>query len=92
MKGGDVVLSALQYGQITAPLEIQADLYDMEIRVHETGEVLADVPQVPLGAGTVSDLVIYGIPGDAETPLTVTVLSDPVRLLPAATPVATPTG
>jgi hypothetical protein len=93
MKGGDPVLIGLGYGQITAPLEVPAGLYDLELRVHETGEVLAEVPQVPLGAGTVSDLVIYGKPGDANAPLTVSVLTDPVRVLPAgATPAATPTG
>jgi hypothetical protein len=93
MKGGDPVLIGLGYGQITAPLEVPAGLYDLELRVHETGEVLAEVPQVPLGAGTVSDLVIYGKPGDANAPLTVSVLTDPVPVLPAgATPAATPTG
>ena len=90
LKGGDPVLVGLGYGQITAPLEAPAGLYDLEFRVHETGEVLAEVP---LGAGTVSDLVIYGKPGDANAPLTVSVLTDPVRVLPAgATPAATPTG
>jgi hypothetical protein len=93
LKGGDAILVGLGYGQITAPFEAPADLYDLELRVHETGEALAEVPQVPLGAGTVSDLVIYGKPGDANAPLTVGVLTDPVRVLPAeATPEATPIG
>jgi hypothetical protein len=92
-KDGDIVLSALRYGQISAPLEVPPGMYDLEIRIHETGEVIADVPKAPLGAGMISDLVMHGIPGDAETPLTVTVMSDPVRVLPArATPEATPTG
>jgi hypothetical protein len=93
IKGGDVVLSALEYGQITAPLEVPADLYDLEVRVHETGEVLTEVPQVPLAAGTVTDLVVYGRPGDTNAPLSVAVLAAPVRVLPVgATPQATPAG
>ena len=91
MKGGDPVLIGLGYGQITAPLEVPAGLYDLELRIHETGEVLAEVPQVPLGAGTVSDLVIYGKPGDANAPLTVSVLtyqcvSSPLELPPRRLP------
>lgn len=93
IKGGDVVLAGLGYGLMTAPLEMPASLYDLELRVHETGEIVAEVPQVPLGAGTVSDLVIHGKPGDANAPLTVSILTDPVRVLPAgATPEATPIG
>jgi hypothetical protein len=93
MKGGDVVIPALQYGQISEPLEVPPGAYDFEIRVHETGDVLTDVTQVPLEAGSVSDLVIYGKPGDANAPLNMAVLSDLVRVLPAgATPAATPTG
>jgi hypothetical protein len=93
MKGGNVVIFALQCGQISGPLEVPAGAYDFEIRVHETGDVLADVTQVPLAAGSVSDLVIYGKPGDANAPLSMAVLSDLVRVLPAeATPAATPSG
>lgn len=93
MKGGDVVIPAFQYGQISEPLEVPAGAYDLEIRVHETGDVLAEVTQVPLAAGSVSDLVIYGKPGDANAPLSMAVLSDLVRVLPAgATPAATPSG
>ena len=93
MKGGNIVLTALEYGQITASLEVPANVYDLEVRAHESGEVLADVPGVALGAGTVSDLVVYGKPGDQNAPLSVAVLTDQVRVLPAsATPEATPTG
>ena len=91
IQGGDVVLPPSGTARCLPPLEVPAGLYDLELRVHETGEVLAEVPQVPLGAGTVSDLVIHGKPGDANAPLTVSVLTDPVRVLPAgATPEATP--
>lgn len=93
MKGGDVVLPAMGYGQLSMPFEAPAGMYDLELRVHETGDILADMPHVPLGAGMVSDLVIHGKPGDTNAPLTVSVLTDPVRVLPAsATPGATPTG
>lgn len=93
IKGGNVVIPALQFGQISEPLEVPPGMYDLEIRVHETGDVLTDVSQVPLQAGAVSDLVLYGRPSDANAPLSMAVLSDLVRVLPAgATPAATPTG
>jgi hypothetical protein len=93
IQGGDVVLSALEYGQITVPLEVPAGLYDLEIRVHETGVVLTEIPQVPLAAGTVTDLVVYGRPGDTNAPLSVAVLAAPVRVVPVgATPQASAAG
>jgi hypothetical protein len=92
IEGGGVILLGLAYGQLSVPFEAPAGMYDLEVRVHGTSDVLTQVPQVPLGAGTITDLVLYGKPGDGNAPLTLGILTDTVRVLPAATPEATPTG
>ena len=89
MKGGDVVIDNLEYGQLSDPLEVPAGTYDLEARLHGTGEVALDLPGIAVEPGMVYHLVVYGKPGAAEAPLTVATLSDAARPpVPAATPAA----
>ena len=93
LEGGNVVIAALDYGQQSVLLEVQVGSYDIEFRVHETGELLVEAVETVLEAGVVYDMVMHGIPGDVETPQTVTILTDQVRVVPLdAIPVATPAG
>ena len=86
---GNVAIPALAYGQQTVLSEIPVGTYDIEFRAHETGELLVEAVETVLETGIVYDMVIHGIPGDAETPQTVTILTDQVRVVPiTATPVA----
>jgi hypothetical protein len=89
IKGGDVVIENLAYGQLSEPLEVPAGSYDLEARLHDTGEVALELPTFTAEAGMVYQVVAYGIPGDSEAPLTVATLSDEARPPMAA---ATPTG
>jgi len=89
LKGGDVVIENLVYGQLSEPLEVPAGSYDLEARLHDTGEVALELPTFTAEAGMVYQVVAYGIPGDSEAPLTVATLSDSAR---ASKPAATPTG
>jgi hypothetical protein len=89
IKGGDVVVDDLQYGQLSDPTEVPAGSYDLEVRLHGTGEVALDLPGVTVEPGMVHNLVVYGKPGNTETPLTVATLSDQARApMPGATPSA----
>lgn len=89
IKGGDVVIENLVYGQLSEPLEVPAGSYDLEARLHGTGEVALELPTFTAEAGMVYQVVAHGIPGDSAAPLTVTTLSDAAR---APMPEATPTG
>jgi hypothetical protein len=82
------VTSTLNYAERSDALVIPGGAYDVEVRLHDTGEVLLTQPQIALEAGMTSDLVVYGTPGDANAPLAVATLSDEVRTSQAAT--ATP--
>jgi hypothetical protein len=87
-KGGDVVIDNLSYGQLSDATEVPAGSYDLEARLHGTGEVLLDLPAVTVEPGMVYHLVIYGRPGDTDTPLVVATLADETRTpMPASTPV-----
>jgi hypothetical protein len=88
IKGGDVVVDDLQYGQLSDPMEVPAGTYDLELRLHGTSEVALDLPGVELKPGMVYDIVAYGAPGSASAPLTVAVLADEAH---AGVPSATPT-
>jgi hypothetical protein len=91
LEGGNVVIAALAYGEQSILTDVPVGSYDIEFRAHETGELLIEAVETVLGAGGVYDMVIHGIPGDAETPQTVTVLTDQVRVVPIeGTPMATP--
>jgi hypothetical protein len=93
LETGNVAIAALAYGQQSLPVEISVGSYDIEFRAHETGDLLVEAVGSVLEPGTVYDMVVHGIPGDAETPLTVTMLTDLVRVVPLmATPEATPIG
>ena len=88
-KGGDVLIDNLSYGQLSVPAEVPAGTYDLEARMHGTGEVVLDLPGVTVEPGMVYHLVIYGKPGDTETPLTVATLGDEALApMPASTPAA----
>jgi Domain of unknown function (DUF4397) len=88
-KGGDVVIANLEYGQLSAPMEVPAGTYDLEARLTGTGEIVLDLPGVAVEPGMVYHLVIHGIPEDTDTPLTATTLADEAHEPePAATPVA----
>jgi hypothetical protein len=91
LQNGEVAIAALSYGQQSIPIEIPTGSYVTEFRVHETGDLLFVAAGSVLETGTVYDMVIHGIPGDAETPPAVKMLTDLVRVVPlTATPVATP--
>jgi hypothetical protein len=88
IKGGDVVIDNLEYAQLSDPVEVPAGSYDLEVRLHSTGEVALDLPGVVAEPGMIYDLVAYGKPGDDTTPLTVATLTDEARAGTAATPTA----
>lgn len=86
---GTIVIPALEYGQQSDSLEFPIGTQSFEIRLHETGEVLIPVTAIQLENGMVYDLIVYGVPGDDDKPLTLAVLTDQVRVVPAqATPTA----
>jgi hypothetical protein len=86
-KGGDVLVENLQFGQLSAPLELPAGSVDLEVRAHETGDVVLDLAGTAIEAGKVYHLVVYGNPGSADTPVTSASLADDARPS-AATPTA----
>lgn len=88
IKGGDVVIDNLEYAQLSDPVEVPAGTYDLEVRLHGTGEVAFDLPGVVAEPGMIYDLVAYGRPGNDTTPLTVATLTDEAR---QGTSAATPT-
>jgi len=91
-KGGDVIIDNLGYGQVSDALVVAAASYDLDVRLHGTGEVLVSVPQVQVAPNMIYDVVIYGTPGSEPAPLTTAVLTDtPHPPVPGATPAATPT-
>ena len=87
-KGGAVLASNLLFGQRSVPREMAAGAYDLEVRAHDSGQVVLDLPGTTLEAGQVSHLVIYGDPGSAETPLTSVSLTDAAHTAATATPSA----
>jgi hypothetical protein len=88
-KGGDVVIDNLSYGQLSDPMEVPAGTYDLEARLHGTGDVALALPSMTAEPGMVYHVVIYGRPGDTDTPLTVATLSDEAHQpAPASTPSA----
>jgi hypothetical protein len=89
LEGSNIVITALTYGQQSVLPEVRVGSYDIEFRAHDTGELLVEAVETVLEAGIVYDMVVHGIPGDAETPPTVTTLTDQVRVVSLeATPVA----
>lgn len=88
-KGGDVLIDNLSYGQLSDPADVPAGSYDLEARLHGSGEVVLDLPGVTVDPGMVYHLVIYGKPGDTDTPLTLATLADEALApMPASTPVS----
>jgi hypothetical protein len=79
---------ALEYAQLSDPVEVPAGSYDLEVRLHSTGEVALDLPGVVAEPSMIYDLVAYGKPGNDTTPLTVATLTDEARAGTAATPTA----
>lgn len=92
LETGNVAIAALSYGQQSIPIQISVGSYDIEFRRHDTGDLLVEATESMLEPGTVYDMVLHGIPGDAETPLAVSVLTDLVRVVPLTTAEATPIG
>jgi hypothetical protein len=86
--GGDVLLEELGYGQLSDPAEVPSGTYDLELRLHDSGEVVLEVPGATVEPGMTYTAVLYGTPGSGETPLTFVLLGDEVE---AGAPVATPT-
>lgn len=87
-QGGDVVIDNLSYGQLSDPMDVPAGTYDLEARLHGTGDIALALPGMTAESGMVYHLVIYGRPGDTDTPLTVATLSDEAHPpAPASTPV-----
>lgn len=85
--GGETLLEDLRYGQISDPIELPSGPYDLEVLLNQTGEVGLEVSGMTLEPGSTYDIIAYGRPGSADTPLTTVALSDPVR---EGDPVATP--
>jgi hypothetical protein len=69
----------LGYGQSSEYTEVPAGSYAGELRLADTGEVLATGPGTTVEAGRSYEFVIMGTPGDDDKPLTVTALVDDVR-------------
>jgi hypothetical protein len=93
LETGNVAIAALAYGQQSVPVQISVGSYDIEFRGHEGGDLLFEAVGSVLEPGTVYDMVLHGIPGDAESPLAVSVLTDRVRVVPVtAGQLATPVG
>jgi hypothetical protein len=82
------VIENLTYGQLSDPLEVAAGSYDLEARLHGTGEVVLDLAGIAVEPEMVSHLILYGKPGDTDAPLTVATLSDEARAPMPATPTA----
>lgn len=78
-KGGDVLIENVLFGQRSAPIEVPAGSYDLEVRTHETGQVVLEITGTSVEAGKVNHLVIHGDPGSTDTPLTSTTLADDAR-------------
>jgi hypothetical protein len=88
-KGGDVLIDNLSYGQLSDPADVPAGSYDLEARLHGTGDVVLDLPGITVEPGMVQHFVIYGRPGNTDAPLTVATLSDEAHAaMPAATPIS----
>jgi hypothetical protein len=91
VKGGDVIVDDLQYGELSDAVEVPAGTYDLEVRLHGTAEVVFDLPGVVVEPGIVYDVVAHGKPGSEPAPLTAAVLTDEARAgapASAATPSA----
>jgi Domain of unknown function (DUF4397) len=76
--GGDVLVENLSYGQLSAPLELPAGGYDLEARVHDTGQAVFTLPHLEAASDTIYTLVIHGLPDSSDTPLSVTTMTDTV--------------
>lgn len=87
-KGGEVLAANLLFGQRSAPKEVAAGTYDLEVRAHDSGQVVLDLPGTTLEADQVSHLVIYGDPSSADTPVTSVNLTDAAHTAATATPSA----
>ena len=87
VKGGDVIVDDLQYGELSDAVEVPAGTYDLEVRLHGTAEVVLDLPVV-VEPGIVYDVVAHGKPGSEPAPLTAAVLTDEAR---AGTPASAAT-
>jgi hypothetical protein len=87
-QGGDVLIENVQFGQLSDWVEIPAGAYDLEVRTHDTGEVVFELTGTAFKAGKVFDMVIHGDPGSTDTPVTITTLVDDARTT-AATPTPT---
>ena len=70
VKGGDVIVDDLQYGELSDAVEVPAGTYDLEVRLHGTAEVVLDLPGVVVEPGIVYDVVAHGKPGSEPAPLT----------------------
>jgi hypothetical protein len=83
------IVTNLQYGVLSQPVELPAGTYELKVRLHDSGQLLLTVPEVRIEAGTIYDIVAYGTPGNEQAPLTAAVLTDtPWPAVPSATPTA----
>jgi hypothetical protein len=88
-QGGDVLFDHLEFGEISSWLEVPAGTFTLEVRVPDTGQVAASIPDVTVESGIIYDIVVYGLPGSQDMPLTAAVLTDTPRApMPNATPSA----
>lgn len=71
--------SQLRYSATSEYVEIPAGTYDAEIRITDSGEVLATIPAGTVEAGKVYDFTLIGTPGSDDHPLTIVPLVDDVR-------------
>jgi hypothetical protein len=78
----------LQSGRTSEYAEVPAGTLDVEVRLADTGEVLATVPGVALEAGKVHELILMGTPGDDDKPLEIRSLVTDAQERGAGTPAA----
>ncbi len=75
--GGETLLEGLGYGGVSEALEMPAGTVDLAFTT-ESGEEVLTTSGIDLKAGSTYDVILYGRPGSADTPLTTVALSDPV--------------
>jgi hypothetical protein len=73
---GEVLLEDLRYAGRSNAVEVPVGTYDLEFRASDTGDPLLSAPGITLEAGKVYQLVMMGIPGSQDHPLTLTTLVD----------------
>jgi hypothetical protein len=78
----------LAYGRSSEYTEVPAGDYSAEVRLADTGEVLATLPGGTIEAGMSYEFVLMGVPGDDDKPLTIQPLVNTVQARGDGTPAA----